>query len=411
MTDTAPGIQRRPDDWEPASHDRADSQAGGGWRGPERMSEYARLRETCPVAWAGDWGGYWTLSRYGDIRQAATKHETFRSGQLFVQVPQPEPVIPISLNPPAHTTYRRALNKYFSSERMSELEPVVRAHVNRMLGPILERGSAQMITEFCGPVPALALASLLNMPDDAWRELVRVQAAVEAVSQTAESKDAIGERSFAILAQHVARLVEQRRKQPLDEHRDLISGVLAMTVEGEPLDDATVTGIGVMLIGAGHGTTRDGLASSLCMLAMQAGDQARLRSDRSLIPSAIEEFLRLEPPVQEAGRSAAHDVDLHDRTIGHGEHVAFNLAAGNRDPDAYEHPDACIIDREPNKHLSFGHGVHKCLGAPLGRLVIRVALEEILERSRSFELDGAPAPAPGLYLGGYASLPLRFNVA
>lgn len=404
-----PTLNRKAADWSPAAH-QVGGVVGGGARGVERLAEYSRLRKECPVAWANDWGGYWAMTRYADVREAALQHEDFRSGQLFVQVDQPEPVIPISLNPPDHAIYRRALNKYFTRDRIKNLEPTVRQQVIEHLAAALERGEGEMVEEFCAPVAARALASLLNMPSDAWRDLLGQSEQLKQMDLDGMSDEEIGAQSFAMLAARVQQLVEERRQNPLDGESDLISGILTIRVDGEPLPPETVVGIGVMLFGAGHGTTRDGLAASIYRLATSPGDQVLLRSNPALIPAAVEEFLRLEPPVPEAGRRAARDIQSHGRTIGEGDFVALNVAAANLDEAEFEHPSACIIDREPNRHLSFGHGVHKCLGAPLARMEIRVALEEILARTRSFDLADAAEPGVQVFLGGFARLPVRFDL-
>ncbi len=405
-------------DWCPASHEVSGS-LGGGARGVERLDEYARLRESCPVAWAEDWGGYWTLTRYDDVAAAALNDAALRVGRAFIQIPdisETSPIIPIGINPPEHTFFRRALNRYFAAGRMAELEPNYREVVNRCLDPILEFGSAEMLREFCGPIAARALASLLNLSDDAWRNLVSQLSEMErlrseVVDGKSPSSGGAENRFFEALAGAVRVLVADRRARPLDPETDLISGILQLEVDGEPLDDVAITGIGVTIFGAGHQTVRDAIGSALYMLATNPGDQARLRREPSLISSAIEEYLRLDGPTQENVRRAAVDLELHGRMIEAGEYVALNFSAANRDEAHFPHPDACIIDRSPNRHLAFGHGRHKCVGAPLARLELRVIVEEVLRRTRSFELDGVPEPGTASQHGGFATLPLRFKGA
>jgi cytochrome P450 len=409
---------KRPPDWQPASHEITGSNGGGG-RGVERTAEYARLRSECPVAWSDDWGGYWTLTRYDDVKWAALKHKELENGRAFIQLPDisdVNPVIPIGINPPEHAIYRRALNKYFSRDVIATLEPRLRSLVNQTLDQILEQGSADAVWELCGPTAAQGLAALLHQPDDEWHKFIDDLRAMEML-RTAEleglppDRDGLSpERFFQIQAQHMARLVAERRREPLDPETDLISGILAMEVDGKPLPEATVIQIGVTVLGAGFQTVQDGIAGGLYLLAVNPGDQAHLRREPELVASAVEEFLRLDPPTHENVRRATQDVELHGRTIESGEYVALSFAAANRDESAFEHPDACIIDRSPNQHLSFGHGFHKCVGAPLARLEMRVTIEELLRRTRSFVLDGRPEPRQATQHGGLARLPLRFNL-
>jgi cytochrome P450 len=182
-------------DWSPASHEVVGT-VGGGARGVARVDEYARLRASCPVSWTDDWGGYWTLTRYDDIIEATRNEEVLRVGRAFMQIPDNSdisPNIPIGIGPPAHTVYRRALNKYFTPQRMEAIEPGFRDKVNARLNGILDRGSAEAVREFCGPVAAQALAMLLNLPDNAVDDLLSQVREVEALRARAAPGQAADE--------------------------------------------------------------------------------------------------------------------------------------------------------------------------------------------------------------------------
>ncbi|MGW1786589.1 cytochrome P450, partial [Streptomyces sp. NPDC002143] len=247
-------------------------------------------------------------------------------------------------------------------------------------------------------------SALLNLPDDAYTDLVAQIAGFEEMGWDPAQVSRV---IFEVFSSHITQVVAERRRHPLDPDLDLISGAMAMEVDGQPLPDESVVHIGVQMIAAGHATTADSLGSAIYRLATNPDIQMRLRRQPELIPLAVEEFLRMETPLPELGRRAAEDISLHGRTIPAGDPVALNYGAANRDGAAFEHPDSCIIDRTPNKHLAFGHGVHKCLGAPLARLELRVALEELLARTREIELDGVPETTTGLMLTGFVSLPIR----
>ncbi|MET9994844.1 cytochrome P450 [Streptomyces mutabilis] len=392
-------------DWFP-EEDRGGGARGSGSRSAQRLAEYQRLRERCPVAWTEDNGGYWTLTRYDDVRDAARRPADFASGAPFIAMPEFGSQIPISLNPPEHATYRRLLNRYFSAPAMARLEPTIRGFVVEHLEPLLEAGEGDAITAFCQPVPARALSALLNLPDSAYTELVEEIAGFERMGWDPNKVGAVIAQVFGA---HIARVVAERRARPLDPESDLISGVMAAEVDGRPLSDDTVTQIGVQLIAAGHATTADSLGAALYRLATNPDIQMTLRRFPERIPSAVEEFLRIETPLPELARTATQDVELHGRTIRAGDRVALNYGAANRDPEAFEHPSACIIDRSPNDHLAFGSGVHKCLGAPLARLELRVALEEILARTAEIDLAGPGTVTTGIMLSGFTGLPLRFR--
>jgi cytochrome P450 len=393
------------DDWDPlALPDRWE----GGARGSVRVEEYARLREECPVAHSSAYGGYWTLTKFRDVAEAARDHKHFRSGRPFVEMPDFRQSIPIGLNPPEHATFRRMLNKYFAPERMSELEPTIRGYVDALLDPMLLRGQGDLAQEFAMVLPAQALSAFLHMPDGAWRDLV---AHIERLDEIRDDPSKLNQVVVGLFDEQVHRLVEVRRRQPHDPERDLMSGVLAMEIDGRPLPEETVVAIGTQIIAAGHGTTTDALTGVFYRLATNPDIQARLRRDPSLIPDAVEEFLRLEVSLHQLGRQTAEDVEVRGCVIPAGSFVALNFASANRDGEEFEHPDACIIDREPNRHLTFGHGVHKCVGAPLARLELRLAVERILARTRAFEVAGTTRARPAMWAGGFSRLPMRFLAA
>ncbi|MET9994848.1 cytochrome P450 [Streptomyces mutabilis] len=405
--DSAPN-EKRAADWSP-EQDRGGNARGGGSRSPQRLAEYDRLRRECPVAWADDHSGYWTLTRFADVTEAARQPGTFESGQFFiVAFPEGGRQIPITLNPPEHTVFRRMLNRYFAKERMERLEPVVRSYAREHLAPILRAGGGDVVPSLCQVLPARTLAALMNLPDAASRDLMAQMASFEEMGWDPEKVAPV---IFGVFASYIAQVVAQRRQEPLDPDLDLLSGAMAMEVDGAPLSDETVIGIGTQIIAAGHATSADALGAAVYRLATNPDIQMRLRRQPELIPTAVEEFLRLETPLPELGRRATEDIEMHGRTIRAGELVALNYAAANRDPDVFEHPDSCVIDRSPNRHLSFGSGMHKCLGAPLARLELRVALEELLAATTDIRLDGAAEESTGLILSGFTSLPLRTQVA
>lgn len=406
----------RPVDWAPTNQ-QVGGVEGGGARGAPHLAEFARLREQCPVAWAEEWGGYFTLTRYDDIVDAIRREEALRVGRAFIQIPdfsEVSPIIPIGIGPPDHTVYRRVLNRYFSPQRMAAIEPDFRRKVTVRLHDIVGQGGVDVVHDLCGPVAAEALALVLHLPDSYVDELLEQLAESESLraavanGERAEDTDFNPNRPFEILAAGVRTVVAERRENPLDPDEDVLTGALDIEIDGQKIDDLAITGIGVALFGAGHQTTRDGMGSALYFLATNPGDQTRLRRRPELIGSAVEEYLRLDPPTQENVRRASEDVSISGTLVSHGDYVALSFAAANRDEAHFEHPDACIIERSPNPHLSFGHGRHKCLGAPLARMEIRVLLEETLRATKSIEPAGAPMPGPAIQFGGFQTLPLRF---
>jgi cytochrome P450 len=386
-------------DWEPTGQRYDDGLRDSRW-----VTEVNRLRDECPVAYSDEFGGFYSLTRYADVCRAALEYQTFESGQQFVRIPSLF-TIPGSLNPPQHTVFRRMLNRYFSTARMDALAPQITDCANALLDPLLARGHGDLVGGFCQPLAARALAVLMNLGEDAYRDMLDNFERFDALGWEPR---AVNELLVKVLRDHIARLVAGRREQPMDPEVDLLSGAMTMEVDGARLDDEQVIAIGIGMIGAGHSTTADALSSAVFRLATDPYLQAQLRGAPELVESAVEEFIRLDAPVTERSRRAASDVEVAGRTIPAGSLVALNIGAANLDPEQFEHPEACIVDRSPNRHVGFGHGVHKCVGAPLARMEMKVAIRAFLARTEGFVLSAAPENSPGLILKGLAKVPVRF---
>jgi cytochrome P450 len=371
--------------------------------GEELFPVYAELRERCPVAHTSAYGGFWTLTRYEDIVAAAKDTATFESRQPFVERPGTPEFIPLSTNGERHTYFRRLLAPYFTPSRIRALEPRVRELVAEYLDPVLARGSGDLAVELAGPLPARVLCAFLNVPDDeagAMKELSNRVAQVIGgpPAQQVAVTDAFLEKA--------AELVAARRLEPLDPAEDVFSGLLAAEHDGEPLDDETIAHVGWQLIAAGHSTTTRSISVAVHHLATHPGDQERLRADRASIPTAVEELLRIGPPLHLLARSTTREVERDGARLDEGALVGLAFAAGNFDEDAFPDAAACNLARKPNRHLTFGIGPHICIGAPLARLELRLVVDELLERTSSFSLDGEAVPTAGLK-SGYDHLPVR----
>jgi cytochrome P450 len=389
-------------DWEPNERRYPE-----GLRDTRWVGEVNRLREECPVAYADEFGGFYSLTRYRDVCRAALEHQTFESGQQFVRIPSLF-TIPGSLNPPEHTVFRRMLNQYFTTARMQALAPQIADCANGLLDPLLARGHGDLVREFCQPLAARSLALLMNLGEDAYRDML---ANFDRFDALGWEPQAVNELLVKVLREHIARLVADRRSHPMPAEDDLMSGAMSMEIDGVPLDDEHVIAIGVGMIGAGHSTTADALSSAVFRLATDPYLQSQLRAAPELVGGAVEEFVRLDAPVAERSRRAVTDVEIAGRTIPTGSLVALNIGAANLDPAQFEHPEACIVDRSPNRHIGFGHGVHKCVGAPLARIEMKIAIQQLLVRTDGFALNAAAENSPGLILKGLAKVPVRFTTA
>jgi cytochrome P450 len=373
-------------------------------------SVMADLRSHCPVAYTDRDGGFYAVTRHADIVAAARDTIIFSSaaGQLMPDLRR----IPIELDPPEHSTYRRVLHPYFSASRLAQLEPRIRDFAADLLQPAIKRGSADLAQEFTFPFPTRVLCATLNIPDEDWTRLnlwareVRPDLRVNRASDSVPRQS--GNEAFVAYARE---MIAARRAAPLDPADDITSGLLAARIDGEPLSDDRIVGILRLLLSAGHNSTTISLGILITHLATHESLQQRLRAEPTLVPKAIEEILRYATPVVANAnpRVVTRDTELGGRALKAGDKVVLIWGAGNRDPEAFEDADECLIERSPNRHLVFGHGIHVCVGAPVARQEMRIAVEELLGRTTSFCLDGEVLLGEWWRQRGPVRLPVRLH--
>jgi cytochrome P450 len=343
------------------------------------------LRERCPVAHTDRFGGSWMPTTYADVTAVARDVGHFSSRDISV-VPAtpgddllPAGLPPISADPPEHTWTRRLLLPWFSPNRVSEYEVYTRALCRQLVDDMLSEGRADAAVDYAQQIPVRVIGLVLGVPDsmaDVFTGWVRD---VLEFAHDAERRDrARGEVVTYFLGE-----MESRRN---GDGTDLISSLLRTEVDGVPVSDAHVLGTVALTLVAGADTTWSGIGSSLWHLATHAEDRRRLVAHPELIPTAIEEFLRAYSPVTMA-RIVASDVEFQGCPMREGDRVLLSFGAANRDPEAFPNADEVIIDREINRHVAFGAGIHRCAGSNLARMELRVAVEEWLARIPEFELD------------------------
>jgi cytochrome P450 len=371
---------------------------------------YADLRANCPVAHSDAWGGFWALMSYDDVRMAAGDSARFVTS---VQNVVPKVAFtgrrpPLHLDPPEHTPYRAALNPLFGSARMAAIEAPTRRIVINLLEPLLARGEGDICADFSSHLPIQVFAHWMNIADDQAKVLSEVGRVYNLAVQA--NIDDVVKTCSAQLYDMAKAVVEARRAEPLDPAVDATSALLAARYNGEPLPEAMIIGTirQVLVVGIIAPTVMIG--SIAVHLARDQTLQDRLRAEPALIPAAVEEFLRLYTPYRGFARTAVDDVEIGGRAIPAGEPIALVYASANRDESKFKDPDQFILDR-PNigEHLAFGRGAHNCPGAPLARLQLRIALEELLGRTTGFDLNGEIRPTRFPEIGAL-SAPLRFTL-
>jgi cytochrome P450 len=374
-------------------------------------AEHARLRQECPVARTDRFGGFWTLTRYDDIVAAARDTGTFinsKKATIPDSAPARPPRPPLESDPPEHGAYRQVLNPYFLPRRIRQFEPVIRQLARELLDEIVDHGPVDVVPAFANPFPAGVLCAFLGLPRDDWS---RIKNWANDVLGAARAGDAAAQdRANQVIYDYVADAVADRRARPRDPAADLISGLIAARIDGGRLSEDGVTGVVRLLLQAGHGTTTNGVGSAFRYLAEHPGQQRRLREQPAGIALFVEEVLRLWTPARFLARTATRDVEIGGRLIGAGEKVALMWSSGNRDETVFPGPDTFLDDRKPNRHIAFGYGIHTCLGGPLARVELRIAVEELLRRTASVQPAGPVGLARWPHIGP-RSLPLRLSTS
>lgn len=378
---------------------------------------WAELRERCPVAHTERWGGSYLPTRYDDVAEMARMVPAL-SNQDFIVVP-PVPLVdpntgevlrarphapPISSDPPFHGVARRLILQAFSPQAVARHEPYTRELAERLIDGFAAKGHCDGAVEFAQQIPPKVIAHLMGLDEDRGEDFIRwVRGVLEFGATDPELRVATGLEIFAFWGEEVAK----RRAQPAD---DLISWILEQDLDGEPVDDNHAMSTCNLLLLAGIDTTWSSIGSALWHLATHPQDRQRLVDEPDLIPTAIEELLRVYAPVT-MGRLATEDVTVNGVTIPAGSRVLMNFPAANRDPRHFPDPDTVVLDRAHNRHVAFGIGIHRCAGSNLARMEMQVALATFLERIPEFHLDDSGAVTwCGGQVRGPRTLPLRFPV-
>lgn len=379
----------------------------------------ARLRAKTPVSYVDvpSYRPFWAITKHADIMAVE------RANQLFTNSPRPVLMTAeaddmqaatgistlIHMDDPRHRVVRAIAADWFSPKAMRALgeriDELAKSYVDKMrdLG-----GECDFVQEVAVNFPLYVIMSMLGVPDsDLSTMLTLTQALVGSEDSEYQRSTSMEDNALLEMFQYFTELTASRRANPTD---DLASTIANARIEGEPLSDIDTISYYAIIGIAGHDTTSATISGGLRALLDHPDQLDMLRRDPSLMPSAVEEMIRWVTPVKAFMRTAAEDTVLHDVPIAAGDSLLLSYASANRDEDVFDDPFRFDINREPNKHVAFGYGVHFCLGATLARMEVTKFFSELIPRLKSIEFAGDPESVATTFVGGLKHLPIRYTL-
>ena len=365
---------------------------------------YRALRDTAPVHY-DEGRDIWVISRYDDVLTATRAHGSLSSGEGVMYARAPLPMM-LTMDPPDHTRLRRLIARDFTPRAIEAWRPVVERRVTETVDRILGQQSVDYMETLAFPLPVTVIAEVIGVPPEdhaefkAWSDGI-----VQGFSINMDSEHALVAsvaQNLTAMQVYMTRLIQERRRQP---GVDLVSRLVDPS-HSDRVSDLELFWFCLLLLVAGNETTTN-LLGNMALALLDHPEQWRLLQERpKLVPSAVEEVLRFDSPIQGFYRTALEPYRVVSEEIPAGSRVLLLFASANRDPRHYERADEFVIQRNPADHLAFGSGIHLCLGAHLARMEGAAVLQALLERSRGFELTGDPVRGTNPNLRGVVSLPL-----
>jgi cytochrome P450 len=383
---------------------------------------FRRLRAECPVHWTEriteypEEEGLWSVTRADDIHEVSRDWETYSSERggitALTNAVMPLELIQamfIGMDPPKHDRLKALFQRGFTPRRIAEHEQEIRAITTRVLDALEGRDACDLVTDVAQPVVSRVIGSFMGIPpedDEIWARLMNTTLGAGDPDLNPEGVDTVMQRDVPEIFERCGRLIAERRERPTD---DLTSVLVHAELDGERLEEHEIVMGFFLLVAAGNDSTKATYCSGMRAL-MESPDQRQLLlEDPSLIPSAVEESLRMFPAFAHFRRTATQDTELGGQQIRDGEKVVMWYVSSNRDDALYEDPDRFDVTRNP-EHQAFGAGGrHFCLGTALARLELKTLFEETLARFPAMEIAGTPAYTESPFVNQLKTLPVRLR--
>ncbi|MEH3132336.1 MAG: cytochrome P450 [Mycolicibacterium neoaurum] len=377
------------------------------------QARIAELAAKGPIVYSTAHGGHWIVTHYREVFDILTDAETFSSYPNNLVTPADfGRFIPLELDPPDHTAYRHALQPLFSPQRMKKLGDDIRMVVNELIDQFAPTGEAEFISQFAHELPARVFLALMDWP---LTDAPMFTEATDAVlfgkpGGTKEESEQVMMMAAMTIAGYFNNIIAERRANPGDDATSALIHTEVELLDGKRLlNDEELFRMFFLLLMGGLHTVQGSLAWTVAHLSKNPEQRAALIADPSIMPKAVEEILRIEAAVI-PGRRATKDVEIGGVTIAKDDQLILMLCAANRDAEQFVDPGLLDITRSPNRHLSFGAGVHRCLGSHLGRIELNIALEEMHRRIPDYALvENDPPVFHSTQVRGCARMPITFT--
>ncbi|MGW0602669.1 cytochrome P450 [Streptomyces sp. NPDC002640] len=378
---------------------------------------YAELRARGRVLWCEE-TGQWLVPHHADVsallrdRRLGRTYRHRYTHEEFGRTPPPPEQEPfhtlndhgmLDLEPPDHTRIRRLVSQAFTPRTVERLAPYVHALAGELVGRLVEAGGGDLLAEVAEPLPVAVIAEMLGVPEADRAPLRPWSAAICGMYELNPSEETARRAVRASLefTDYLRGLIAERRRRPGD---DLVSALIAAHDEGDRLTEQEMISTCVLLLNAGHEATVNGTGNAWATLFEHPGQLAALRADRALVPSAVEELLRFDTPLQLFERWVLEDVEIDGTVVPRGAELALLFGSANRDPAVFAEPDRLDLGRRRNPHISFSAGIHYCIGAPLARMELAASMTALLERAPGMRLAAEPVRLPNLVMRGLREL-------